>query len=193
MKLSLFATAVLLASACSMFAGASTFTVSGADGSGGITATPGQTVGYGFTFSNSSGYTFLVSSQVATQPLYATNYVDFVGLNFIDELLPGKTLSQAYGVTTYADGSQSFSGLGQFSRRHRRAQFQLLWIGHALCRHVLDRPIHRPKCNLHFPKLQRSHQPEGQYLLASPCRHPGAFHLFAAWNRNTRTIVGSTN
>jgi hypothetical protein len=115
MKLSLFAAAVLLASACSMSANASPFTVYGTNGSGGVTALPGQTVGYGFTFFNSSGYTFLVSSQVDTQPIYASNYLDFIGLNFIDEILPGQSLTELYGVTTNPDGSQVFSGLGEFS------------------------------------------------------------------------------
>jgi hypothetical protein len=105
---------VLVLAASSTFASADSFSLLGTDNRGNITGSPGQLVGYGFTFTNTTDqYALLDSSQLDLNPSFAA-FTDLIGLNSI-EVAPFQTFSEDFSVVLSPDPGETIqNGLGQF-------------------------------------------------------------------------------
>ena len=83
---------------------------------GAISGSPGQIIGYGFTFDNTSAdYAVLDDSYLTFAPGFAAPYTDFLANNFI-EIGPGQTFTQTFAyVLSVNPGDTTENGTGLFA------------------------------------------------------------------------------
>ena len=83
---------------------------------GAIDGSPGEVVGYGFTFTNNSAdYAVLDDSYLNFRAPFASPYTDFIASNFI-EIAPGRSFSQVFTfVLSNTPGSTTQTGTGAFA------------------------------------------------------------------------------